>query len=110
MAASPVPHARLETPGELVLRAALTAYLGRYRGLTRQHSESDLRVFLHWCTDHDLDPAYRSPDRHRTLGRHGRVLVVVDQPASIGALPVAVARAVGCQIAYLPGLTMRRGQ
>ena len=42
------------------------------------------------------------------LGRHGRVLVVVDQPASIGALPVAVARAEGCQVVYLPGLTMRR--
>src|SRR5690242_19498796 len=42
------------------------------------------------------------------LGRHGRVLVVVDQPASIGALPVTVARAAGCQVAYLPGLTMRR--
>jgi hypothetical protein len=42
------------------------------------------------------------------LGRHGRVLVAVDQPASIGALPVAVARAAGCQVAYLPGLTMRR--
>ncbi|GAA0422743.1 hypothetical protein Acor_58250 [Acrocarpospora corrugata] len=36
------------------------------------------------------------------------MLVVVDQPASIGALPVAVARAEGCQVAYLPGLTMRR--
>ena len=42
------------------------------------------------------------------LSRRGRVLVVVDQPASIGALPVAVARAEGCQVAYLPGLTMRR--
>lgn len=42
------------------------------------------------------------------LGRHGRVLVVVDQPASIGALPVAVARACGHQVAYLPGLAMRR--
>ncbi|MFI7503939.1 IS110 family transposase [Streptomyces sp. NPDC049687] len=40
--------------------------------------------------------------------KHGVVLVVVDQPASIGALPLAVARAVGCQVAYLPGLTMRR--
>jgi transposase len=36
------------------------------------------------------------------------VLVVVDQPATIGALPVAVARATGCQVAYLPGLAMRR--
>src|SRR3984957_1496794 len=42
------------------------------------------------------------------LSKHGKVLVVVDQPASIGALPVAVARASGCQVAYLPGLTMRR--
>jgi transposase len=42
------------------------------------------------------------------LARHGSVLVVVDQPASIGALPVAVARACGHQVAYLPGLAMRR--
>ena len=40
--------------------------------------------------------------------KHGTVLVVVDQPASIGALPLAVARAMGCPIAYLPELTMRR--
>lgn len=43
-----------------------------------------------------------------SLTAHGPVLVVVDQPASIGALPVAVARDMGCRIAYLPGLTMRR--
>ncbi|GAA4544044.1 hypothetical protein GCM10023097_18370 [Streptomyces collinus] len=36
------------------------------------------------------------------------MLVVVDQPASIGALPLAVARDMGCPVAYLPGLTMRR--
>ncbi|GFJ77322.1 insertion element IS110 uncharacterized 43.6 kDa protein [Phytohabitans houttuyneae] len=42
------------------------------------------------------------------LDRHGRSLLVVDQPASIGALPVAVARACGHQVAYLPGLVMRR--
>ncbi|SEG94799.1 Transposase [Actinacidiphila yanglinensis] len=40
--------------------------------------------------------------------RHGTVLVVVDQPATVGALPLAVARHVGCRVAYLPGLTMRR--
>lgn len=40
--------------------------------------------------------------------KHGTVLVIVDQPASIGALPLAVARDAGCQVAYLPGLTMRR--
>ncbi|GAB3890385.1 IS110 family transposase [Kibdelosporangium lantanae] len=42
------------------------------------------------------------------LAKHGRLLVVVDQPATIGALPVAVARAAGHQVAYLPGLAMRR--
>lgn len=42
------------------------------------------------------------------LAVHGPVLVVVDQPASIGALPVAVARDAGCRVAYLPGLTLRR--
>ncbi|SFK97631.1 Transposase IS116/IS110/IS902 family protein, partial [Amycolatopsis sacchari] len=43
-----------------------------------------------------------------TLAAHGPLLVVVDQPATIGALPVAVARAAGHQVAYLPGLAMRR--
>ncbi|EFL12361.1 transposase [Streptomyces sp. AA4] len=42
------------------------------------------------------------------LAGHGRLLVVVDQPATIGALPVAIARAAGHQVAYLPGLAMRR--
>jgi hypothetical protein len=42
------------------------------------------------------------------LQTHGPVLVVVDQPNNIGALSIAVARASGCQVAYLPGLAMRR--
>ncbi|RBM17638.1 IS110 family transposase [Prauserella sp. PE36] len=42
------------------------------------------------------------------LAQLGPLLVVVDQPATIGALPVAVARAAGHQVAYLPGLAMRR--
>ncbi|CAD5913279.1 transposase [Streptomyces sp. KY75] len=40
--------------------------------------------------------------------KHGTVLVVVDRPASIGALPLAVARDMGCPVTYLPGLTMLR--
>ncbi len=40
--------------------------------------------------------------------KHGTVLVVVDQPASIGGLPPTVVRDMGCPVAYLPGLTMRR--
>ena len=42
------------------------------------------------------------------LKEHGQVLLVVDQPATVGALPVAVARAEGVLVAYLPGLAMRR--
>ncbi|WP_159823581.1 IS110 family transposase [Arthrobacter sp. 9AX] len=34
--------------------------------------------------------------------------LVVDQPATIGALPVAVAQAAGATVGYLPGLAMRR--
>ncbi|MDN3058738.1 transposase, partial [Streptomyces sp. SRF1] len=33
--------------------------------------------------------------------KFGTVLVIVDQPASIGALPLTVARDAGCQVAYL---------
>ena len=39
---------------------------------------------------------------------HGPVLVVVDQPITIGALVIAVAQDLGVEVAYLPGLTMRR--
>jgi len=42
------------------------------------------------------------------LTAHGRVLMIVDQPASIGALPIAVARSRNIDVAYLPGLAMRR--
>ncbi|QIK72071.1 IS110 family transposase [Propioniciclava coleopterorum] len=42
------------------------------------------------------------------LSEHGRVLMIVDQPNTIGALPIAVARSMGITVAYLPGLAMRR--
>ncbi|MFM9615677.1 IS110 family RNA-guided transposase [Streptomyces niveiscabiei] len=44
----------------------------------------------------------------RLSGKFGTVLVIVDQVANIGAPPIAVARAAGCRVAYLPGLSMRR--
>lgn len=42
------------------------------------------------------------------LQEHGVVLLIVDQPATIGALPIAVAHAAGTLVGYLPGLAMRR--
>src|SRR5690242_12935521 len=42
----PAPRTGFASADPLVLRAAVSAYLGRYRGQTRLHTESDLRVFL----------------------------------------------------------------
>ncbi|MCP3785365.1 site-specific integrase [Micromonospora sp. A3M-1-15] len=56
MAAFPAPASGVVPTDQLVLCAAASAFLGRYRGRTRVHTESDLRVFLRWCTDQDLDP------------------------------------------------------
>ncbi len=56
MDASVVPSSDAVSADHVVLRAAVAAYLGRYRRETRLHTESDLRVFLRWCTDHGLDP------------------------------------------------------
>ena len=60
---------------------------------------------------HDAPLPNSEPKLREVFGKlavHGPVLVVVDQPATIGALPVAVARACGHDVGYLPGLAMRR--
>jgi integrase/recombinase XerD len=38
------------------LSAAVSAYLGRYRGQSRLHTESDLKVSLGWSSNQLLDP------------------------------------------------------
>ncbi|MGA6162561.1 tyrosine-type recombinase/integrase [Amycolatopsis magusensis] len=38
------------------LRLAAAAYLGRYTGVSRTHSESDLRIFFNWCQQRELAP------------------------------------------------------
>lgn len=38
------------------LTKAVAAYLARYRGQTRVHSESDLRAYLVWCRERGLEP------------------------------------------------------
>jgi integrase/recombinase XerD len=44
------------------LRLAVAAYLARFKGSSREHTESDLRCDLAWCTEHGLDPlAARRP-------------------------------------------------
>ena len=44
------------------LRLAVAAYLARFKGSSRKHTEFDLRRFLTWCAEHGLDPlAARRP-------------------------------------------------
>jgi integrase/recombinase XerD len=44
------------------LRLAVAAYLARFKGASRYHTESDLRCYLAWCAEHALDPlAARRP-------------------------------------------------
>jgi len=44
------------------LRLAVAAYLARFTGSSREHTESDLRCYLSWCTERGLDPlAARRP-------------------------------------------------
>src|SRR3954451_23081059 len=39
-----------------VLRLAVAAYLARFKGQSRVHTESDLRGYLLWCQSRQLDP------------------------------------------------------
>ena len=38
------------------LRLAVAAYLARFKGSSREHTESDLRCYLAWCAEQTLDP------------------------------------------------------
>ena len=38
------------------LRLAVAAYLARFKGVSREHTESDLRCYLTWCAERSLDP------------------------------------------------------
>src|ERR1051326_6817264 len=41
---------------DVVLRLAAAAYLGRFTGTSRMHTESDRRLFFAWCADQHLAP------------------------------------------------------
>ena len=51
----PVPSDRL-VPVTDQLRLAVAAYLARFKGSSREHTASDLRCYLVWCTERGLDP------------------------------------------------------
>jgi integrase/recombinase XerD len=44
------------------LRLAVVGYLARFNGISREHTESDLRCYLSWCAERSLNPlAARRP-------------------------------------------------
>src|SRR5664279_1814611 len=51
-----VPTEILPAVGFDRLRMASAAYLARYKGQSRVHTESDLRAYLYWCAERGLDP------------------------------------------------------
>src|SRR6266702_8717203 len=58
----PLPLSDLPAPRGDPLRLAVAAYLARFKGASREHTESDLRCFLTWCIERGLDPlAARRP-------------------------------------------------
>src|ERR1700684_2487269 len=46
----------LPEPSTDRLRLAVAAYLARFKGSSRAHTESDLRCYLSWCAEGGLDP------------------------------------------------------
>jgi integrase/recombinase XerD len=53
-----------DCPAPLIdqLRLAVAAYLARFKGSSREHTDSDLRCYLAWCAERGLDPlAARRP-------------------------------------------------
>ena len=90
-----------------------------YRGHRRLHRHRASARSGHWATalsqegrkvlDRTLpNNEERLRALYKKLADHGNLLVVVDQPATIGALAVAVAQDMGITVGYLPGLSMRR--
>jgi site-specific recombinase XerD len=44
------------SPVDPRLPLAVAAYLARFTGLSRQHTTSDLRAYLGWCAERDIEP------------------------------------------------------
>lgn len=47
------------------LRLAVSAYLARFKGFSREHTCSDLNVFFTWCATRDVQPLAARPSVRR---------------------------------------------
>jgi integrase len=64
MTSTPIVPAPSDPPEPFTdqLRLAAAAYLARFKGSSREHTESDLRCYLAWCAERGLGPlAARRP-------------------------------------------------
>ena len=83
-------------------------FLGVDVGKAEHHAVALNRAGKHLCDKALPNDEARLHTLFSGLKEHGKLLLVVDQPATIGALPVTVARPEGILVAYLPSLAMRR--
>ena len=91
MAAFPVSGAGVASSDQLVLRAAVAAYLGRYRGQSRLHTNSDLgsSCAAEPCKSPPVAPSLRRPRSVRIRHRPGgQVNASLDVPLSDAAADV----------------------
>jgi hypothetical protein len=70
------------------LRLAVAAYLARFKGSSREHTESDLRCYLAWCAEHGLDALAAQ----RWVCGKGAKVMLVPLPPAVGR---GIDRAVG---------------
>ena len=61
------PPSDLPVPRGDQLRLAVAAYLARFKGSSRYHTDSDLRCYLAWCAERGLGPAGRAPPAPRAV-------------------------------------------
>src|SRR5882757_6734416 len=102
-------HVQLHWKGAMFDTSNVGAFLGTDVGKSSHHGHGPTpagkRVFDKAMPN--SEPKLRAVF-DRLIAKFGTVLVIVVQPASIGALPLTVAQDAGCQVAHLPGLAMRR--
>lgn len=64
------------------LRLAVAAYLARFKGTSREHTESDLRCYLAWCVERGLDPVFTSSLSPAALLAEGQPITAERQPCA----------------------------
>lgn len=95
-------------PKSAILSDHIDAFCGLDVGKSSHHATALNRRGERLCDLPLPEDEVRLQAVFTELQAHGRLLVIVDQPNTIGALPIAVARDSGCEVAHLPGLAMRK--